>query len=304
MSRCPEPSPIPPALRQRLAAALLGLLGALPSAQAAAAGRPVAPAPATAGAVALIPATAEAWWQRFDDPVLAALVEGLSDPGDAAAQPLAVRRLALARHWVAVRVFQVHALALQAWLDGLRQLQQQQMDSPPGSDGREAALSQLAQALAAAEAQQAERLARRDAALDAVATLAGMDRARLHQQLAAAPDPGRLPHVVAEPPALRVTVSAETAELARRLGALHDRHAAARQAERQLQALDRALASQAADPGPSAPEALLRARVLQAGSAGDLALAWLDWFEAGGLAEAPWLEAQAPRPRRVATAGR
>lgn len=301
-----RPSALRPsaALRHRLAATLLGAialsaLSGLPAAQAAAAGRLAAAHSAAPAAVA-----AEAWWQRFDDPLLSALVDGLADAGEAPAAPLAARRLALARQWVAVRVFQVHALALQAWMDGLRQSQQQLMDSPPGSDGREAALSQVAQALQAAQTQQAERLARRDAAQDAVAELAGMDRGRLRQQVAAALDQGRLPHVVAEPPALRVTVSAETAELARRLGMLHDRHAVARQAERQLQALDQALALQTAEAGPSAGEALLRARVLQAGSAGDLALAWLDWFEAGGLAESPWLQAQGPRPQHVASTAR
>lgn len=267
-------------------AAVLGITG-LASAAPLAVPATGSTAPATHPVTTALPATLVATWrQQFDDPVLTALLAPLAPQDSGRAQ-------ALAREWVAVRVFH----AQWSTLNALAQLAQDQqaalMDLLPGAEGRETQLARVASQLEQARRLGTDRAARRDRAIDAVARLAGTAPealvARIGQPLAE----WRLPHLVAEPPTLRLTVSPGTSAQVQRLTDLHTRHQAALQADRAVLAArqrmaqaqaqagsgDDAATAQPADPATAqAWQDLLLALNAQAGAAGDLALAWLDYL--------------------------
>lgn len=253
--------------------------------------------PATGGAQAA-PA---AWWQQFDDPVLTELLAPLG-----AREP--ERAQALARQWVAVRVYHLQGAVVDALARMSRAEQAALMDLPVDSPERDARLARVAEQLAQAQRYTADRASRRDQAIEAVARLSGQPVAQLVARITTPLAEGRLPHLVAEPPTLRVTLSAHTSEQAQRLTALHACHEAARQADRAVLAARQALAqAQSPSPSPSqsqaspaaagtgageaaggtapvdaatarATQALLMAASHQAATAGDLALAWLDYL--------------------------
>ncbi|MEK8051688.1 hypothetical protein AACH10_15665 [Ideonella sp. DXS22W] len=279
------------AVRTVLALQALLVLWPASAAQAAQATQvaPVAPVVAVAASLA------GPWWQQFDDPVLTALLAPLGE-----AQP--GRAQALARQWVAVRVYHLQGATADALGRMARAQQAALMDLPADTPGRDDALARVATQLAQAQRHAEDRAARRDQALAEVAQLSGLPGEAQIQRLGAALSDGRLPHLVAEPPTLRVTLSAHTSEQAQRLTTLHACHEAARQADRavlaarQALAQARALAPAGAPPaGPAGPagasddlptdaataqatQALLLAISRQAATAGDLALAWLEWL--------------------------
>lgn len=271
-----------------LIAALAPRAHAAPTTAPTTALRPAAMAPAAATA---------GWWTQFDDPVLTALLAPVA-PQDAA------RAQTLARQWVAVRVYHAQWSVVDALLRLARAEQAALMDLPPEAEGREAQLSRVAGQLAQAGRFAADRLARRDQAIEAVAQLAGLPVAALVARIGAPLAEWRLPHLVAEPPTVRVTLSSRTSDQVQRLTTLHACHEAALQADRQALAARQALAlaqrrapgsaAAAADDGDAALaqalpgdaataqayQALMLALNQQAIAAGELALAWLDHLEA------------------------
>lgn len=273
----------------RLAGTTLLLLAALaPRVQA----RPVVAAVPAVAADAASTANAR-WWTQFDDPVLTALLAPVA-PQDLA------RAHALARQWVAVRVYHAQWSVADALLRLARAEQAAWMDLPPEAEGRETQLGRVAGQLAQAGRFAADRITRRDQSIEAVAQLAGVPVAALVARIGAPLAEWRLPHLVAEPPTVRLTLSSRTSDQAQRLTTLHARHAAALQADRQALAARQALAlaqhraqgraGAAADdsdaalaqalPGDAATaqayQALMLALNEQAMAAGALALAWLD----------------------------
>ncbi len=284
--------------RARLLAGAAVLLATLaPPAHAApvASGAPPAVAPLAAAATA-------GWRTQFDDPVLTALLAQVA-PQDGA------RALALARQWVAVRVYHAQWSVVDGILRQARAEQAAWMDLPADAEDREARLSHLAEQLAQAGGHAADRAARRDQAIERVAQLAGLPTATLVARIGAPLAEWRLPHLVAEPPTVRVTLSSRTRDQVQRLATLHASHDAALQADRAALAARQALAvaqgraqggnATALDGGDAmrpqaqpgdiatarAHQALLLALNQQAIAAGELALAWLDHLEAapGGI---------------------
>lgn len=241
-------------------------------------------------------AASPAWRQQFDDPVLTALLAAVAPQDDERAQ-------ALARQWVAVRVFHAQWSTLDALARLAQDTQSALMDLPPGTEDREAQLARVASQIEQMRRLGADRAGRRDQAMAAVARLAGVTAQVLVARIGPPLTEWRLPHLVAEPPTVRLTVSPGTSALAQRLAGLHARHEAALQADRAVLAARQRLAqarpgaaaapaadvsgtASVADPQPAdlataqAWQDLLLALDAQAGAAGDLALAWLDYLAA------------------------
>lgn len=298
----PSAAPLLPGIASALALGLAAALGLPLSAMAA----PLsAPPMQTVGAqaggtVSGAPASAAtAWRQQFDDPVLTALLAPLAPQDDERAQ-------ALARQWVAVRVFHAQWSVAGALARLTQDAQSALMDLPPETEGRAERLAQVASELEQTRRLAADRAARRDQAVAAVAQLTGTTPQALAARVGASLSEWRLPHWVAEPPTLRLTVSPATSGLVQRLSALHARHEAALQADRAVQAarlqLAQLQARTQADQGSDAAamQTLLLALNAQASAAGDLALAWLDYLAMPGADTPSSARGAGPLSRRSA----
>lgn len=279
-SRTSHRSLAPRRPRWPAALAALGLLVALPWANAAPT-RPAADATLGRAAEARAAATRDAaWWQGFHDPALTSLMARSN--GDA------TRTAAIAQAWIAAQVFHVQAVTTAEIARTARAEQALLMNAPPDTPRRDELLAVMARRLEGADDAESDRLARRNEQLERLNDLTGLTPAALAELVKPRLDALALPQFDAPVPTatdgLDATVLNDIQRLEDHQSKTVQALAAARALQQQYQALR--------DSDPAEPDAQIavlqsyQRMLLQgqqvAASSGDLALAWLRLLQAHG----------------------